>query len=899
MTIRRFSSLRERLDHSFLASKLANATSYKRIAGYFRSSILELVGEEIAGIGTVRIVCNSELDPRDINIAKSVRDAKMLDHWNEIPPGMEALLDREKYKRLYELLTKGSVQIRVVSKEKVFLHGKAGVIETPTGKIAFLGSVNETRSAFADNYEILWEDSSPEGVAWVEAEFEALWSQGVELPQCIVTEVKRMASRIEISVPDSIPEEVPAGALVESPLYRNGNQLQPWQRSFVSLFLEHREHYGKARLLLADEVGLGKTLSLAACALASALLNDGPVLILCPSTLTFQWQTELDDKLGIPSAVWSSNRKVWLDQKGHTIRTQGAIDITRCPCQIALVSTGLIFHDTEERRFLLERKYGMIIVDEAHKARQRGGLGENKDSPNNLLDFLLKIAPRTRHMLLGTATPIQTEVRELWDLLQLLHMGADFVLGRGAVGPWRTLEQAIPYVKGASEPQDTKHAWELIRNPLPPANEHQLVAVLRQQLDLPDDMQMCDKGFSSLPYAAKLTLDEMLADGFFRSVNPVVRHTVLRKRSTLEEQGLIEKVKVEVHPDSAAHPGTYAGPVFIGHGLQTNTPFELAYRAAEEFSRLLRARSKSAGFMRSMLLQRICSSFASGLSTATKMLRREVFEDEEDIKQLEKALEGLLPSEAVELQKIVTELSRPEAVDPKLAAVEYFLTEHTSEGKTWAELGCILFSQYYDTALWVARRLAEELKGTVVAVYAGSGKSGVFRDGEFVSVEREEIKAAVKNRKIQILVATDAACEGLNLQTLGTLINIDLPWNPSRLEQRLGRIKRFGQARSVVDMLNLVYHDTRDEVVYSSLSRRMKDKFDIFGSLPDTIEDDWIESEEELEKQMDQYIHLRSNAKDIFELKYQSTIDPDQNKWEECSKVFARRDVIQQLSEPW
>ena len=85
----------------------------------------------------------------------------------------------------------------------------------------------------------------------------------------------------------------------------------PWQRAFVSLFLEHREIYGGARLLLADEVGVGKTLSLAGSALVSALLGDGPVLILCPATLTTQWQIELKDKLNIPSAVWLSSEKAW------------------------------------------------------------------------------------------------------------------------------------------------------------------------------------------------------------------------------------------------------------------------------------------------------------------------------------------------------------------------------------------------------------------------------------------------------------------------------------------------------------------------------------------------------------------------------------------------------------
>jgi ERCC4-related helicase len=229
----------------------------------------------------------------------------------------------------------------------------------------------------------------------------------------------------------------------------------------------------------------------------------------------------------------------------------------------------------------------------------------------------------------------------------------------------------------------------------------------------------------------------------------------------------------------------------------------------------------------------------------------------------------------------------------------YFLTGHRTEGRSWLEHGCIVFSQYYDTVFAMGRQLADLLPGEPVAVYAGAGKSGLFRSQAFAAVEREEIKAAVKDRSVRLVVATDAACEGLNLQTLGTLINVDLPWNPSRIEQRLGRIKRFGQARRNVDMLNLVYAQTQDEKVYQVLSRRMKDKFDIFGGLPDTIEDDWIEGVEKLEAMMDEYIHLRRKARDVFELRYQATIDPDRDRWELCSRVLARRDVVERLSVPW
>ena len=334
-------------------------------------------------------------------------------------------------------------------------------------------------------------------------------------------------------------------------------------------------------------------------------------------------------------------------------------------------------------------------------------------------------------------------------------------------------------------------------------------------------------------------------------------------------------------------------------GIVTSHPFDLAYRAAEAFTDALRQRSKAAGFMKTLLLQRICSSFASGRSTAEKMRRREPLDDEESLRQVEGVLEQLAPKEVGYLDTIVNELSRPEARDPKTAAVTYFLTSHLSEGKTWLDHGCIIFSQYYDTVRALANSLATALPGEAVAIYAGAGRSGIYRDHDFASVEREEIKAAVREHEIRLLVATDAACEGLNLQTLGTMINVDLPWNPSRLEQRLGRIKRFGQRRQNVDMLNLVYHATQDERVYAVLSQRMKDQYDIFGSLPDTIDDEWIDNAERLEEMVDRYVHLRQQARDAFEIRYERGVDPDKDRWELCSRVLARRDIVEKLSMPW
>jgi SNF2 family DNA or RNA helicase len=208
------------------------------------------------------------------------------------------------------------------------------------------------------------------------------------LPDAIIEEVGRLARKVEVELKDLAPADIAAAALVEAPLYRRGEELMPWQRAFVEMFLQHRDNYkDDARLLLADEVGVGKTLSLATAAMVGCLLGDGPALILTPATLCRQWQGELRDKFGIPSAVWLSNKKAWLDPNDHIIQTRGALDVGKCPYQIGIVSTGLIFHNAPEAKALLERRFGTLILDEAHRARRAQGISSKAGEPNNLLSF--------------------------------------------------------------------------------------------------------------------------------------------------------------------------------------------------------------------------------------------------------------------------------------------------------------------------------------------------------------------------------------------------------------------------------------------------------------------------------------------------------------------------------
>ena len=320
------------------------------------------------------------------------------------------------------------------------MHGKAGLITKPDGSTSsFIGSINETAQGWDESYELIWEDTSPEAAKWVREEFDWLWNQGVSLSNAVIDEIGRTAQKVEVQISElkSDAIDLAKSCVVESPLARRGDQLAPWQKAFIKIFVEHFEKYGSARLLLADEVGVGKTLSMATSGILGVLLGHGPVLILCPPSLSLQWQTEILEKLGVPSFVWGRNpSKGWIDNNGILIRSNSpAEDILRCPGQIGIISTGILVHRTEEAESLLNgklmgRNFGTIILDEGHKARCQGSLNSQDRKPNNLYSAMEVLANRTRHLIIGTATPIQTDRNEIWDLLKLLALGNEHVLGR-------------------------------------------------------------------------------------------------------------------------------------------------------------------------------------------------------------------------------------------------------------------------------------------------------------------------------------------------------------------------------------------------------------------------------------------------------------------------------------
>jgi hypothetical protein len=125
------------------------------------------------------------------------------------------------------------------------------------------------------------------------------------------------------------------------------------------------------------------------------------------------------------------------------------------------------------------------------------------------------------------------------------------------------------------------------------------------------------------------------------------------------------------------------------------------------------------------------------------------------------------------------------------------------------------------------RRELGKVAGLRIMCFSGRGGEILGHDGTWAKVSRDEIKRQFREGAAEVLLCTDAAAEGLNFQFCGALVNYDLPWNPMKVEQRIGRIDRLGQRYAQVRIVNLHYRDTIETDVYEALRRRI-DLFQTF-----------------------------------------------------------------------
>lgn len=430
----------------------------------------------------------------------------------------------------------------------------------------------------------------------------------------------------------------------------------------------------RGQAILADEVGLGKTIE-AGLILKEYILRGlvRKALILTPANLVWQWYSELYEKFNIIAGI---QRTKW--------------DWTYCDILIASIDTA---KREEHAKIIHEIQYDMLIVDEAHK------LKNNTTASFKLVDGIQK-----KFCLMLTATPVQNDLKELYNLISLLKPGQ--------LGSYRSFKARF------------------VQDKRTPKNPEELRKLLSQVLI------RNKRGAGTVQFTKRIV------------------HPIVVKLSPVE-QDLYDRVSAYIK-ETGRRLGT-AGKLIL--------PL--------------------------ITLQReVCSSFfAAGLT-------------------LQKMLEEQLPNPSPVLVDLLERTAQIRQ-NSKCDILEQLMP--TFKDKV------IIFTEYRATQDYIRYQLER-------AGYKTVGFDGRLSRGKKEWIKQQFFKHA------QVMVSTESGGEGLNFQFCNTIINFDLPWNPMRLEQRIGRVHRLGQTRDV-HIYNLVTENTIEEHIMYLLHKKINLFQEIIGEL--------------------------------------------------------------------
>jgi SNF2 family DNA or RNA helicase len=584
--------------------------------------------------------------------------------------------------------------------------------------------------------------------------------------------------------------------------------------------------------LVADEVGLGKTIS-AGMALRRLVLAGvvRRALILAPANVTRQWQDELFEKFGL-----------WVPRlEGRYIHGAHPADNTPVgpnanPYEqhsLLLASSHLARRPEHQALLLAAAPYDLLVVDEAHHARRQGFQDPTRYRPSGLQQLLDRVtaANAAQAVWLLTATPMQVHPLELRDLLR--HVGLS--------GPLEDEASFLRYFAeaGKDEGQPTDWRWldRMVRQSprLPPgSDEAALLAGIQTRLNAVQRARV--ERFGTGQADPDQLAQELGIDGrrelraWLRHRSPVGQYVTRHSRDTLKRYqrlGLLSEPLAERDVQSIPIP-------FSGEEQDL-------YNALDDLiDRLMQAHGtrQGAGFVLTVYRRRLTSSWAAIRKTLLRRLERERLEiDEELLEEAED--EGLetgegttvddtqaLPLSDADIAQIRSFVDRIDAVnDSKFDRLHADLDAARSAGHS-----TIVFTQFGHTLDYLRDRLVGAYRSQL-ATFTGDGGREFREDEGWVGVSKRDLVEAIRSHRITVLLATDAASEGLNLQTCSYLVNFDMPWNPMRVEQRIGRIDRLGQPRDEIAIRNYFVPGTVEEHVYAALAKRIDSFHELLGNL--------------------------------------------------------------------
>ena len=519
-------------------------------------------------------------------------------------------------------------------------------------------------------------------------------------------------------------------------------------------------------VVLADEVGLGKTIEAGIVLCQYWAERKRRILIVAPSSLRQQWQQELDEKFAIPSRLLDAKTKA--DLLTHR---------AGLPAQVLICSYEFVQRNAED----LYRHWDLVVADEAHRLRSywRGNA--------KIADAVATVMSSASKSLLLTATPLQNRLEELFGLVSVFD--PDFF--------------------------------------------HSIEGFKERYVDRPDDYGNDDLAMR-IAHIAKRTLR--------RDAQKYIRFTERMPMTfgfmpSPDEQALYSMVNAYLQ-----RPELYA--------------FASSQRHLSAL--ILRKRLGSSTYAVASTLERIAHRLEAELRSGRRRDNSGALIDDDMTDEEIEAADTLpisIPGSAAieqrqqeaeaEVQELrdYAELARSITVNQKAVKLLDALDQGFAK---LAEIGApqkaIIFTDSTKTQEYLAASLREAGRGAGLVLFNGSNSSPestrIYQDwlrqnqgSDLItgipSADRRKALVDEFRERGTIMIATEAAAEGINLQFCSMLVNYDLPWNPQRVEQRIGRVHRYGQEHNVI----VVNFSNQGNLAEERILELLTEKFNLFTSV--------------------------------------------------------------------
>jgi adenine-specific DNA-methyltransferase len=529
--------------------------------------------------------------------------------------------------------------------------------------------------------------------------------------------------------------------------------------------------------ILADEVGLGKTIEAGLVISQKWAERKRRILIITPSNLRKQWHQEMAEKFFLPCEILESKSYNACVKKGHFQPFETKTDaIVICSYQFA----------RNKAPDVQRTPWDLVVVDEAHRLR-------NVYKPSNIIANVLKGALQERHKLLLTATPLQNSLLELFGLVSIIdeHTFGDLKSFRDQFASL-SQSQVFETLKARLKPICHRTLRRQVTQYVPYTKRHAMV----ERFD-PGDSEdklynlvsdyLQRENLQALPPSQRtlmtLVLRKLLASSSF-AIAGALTSIANRLKARLKSEQPAESLEDELDEDYEALDETAeeweddpAEPL----SAEDAKAMSAEVADLEEFARIAVSIDHNAKGRACLKALDVAFAKATELGAAEK---------------------AIIFTESRKTQSYLLRLLRD---SPYKDGIVLFNGTNTDD------------SSKAIYARWVER-------------HKGSDKITGSRTADMRSALVDYFR-----EEGRIMIATEAGAEGINLQFCALVVNYDLPWNPQRIEQRIGRCHRYGQKHDVVVVNFLNQKNAADERVYELLNEKFKLFDGVFGSSDEVL----------------------------------------------------------------